>query len=489
LRFAVRGFAIEGDLPIPAERAQAVLKPYVGEAVRLEDLQSAARALESELSSRGYSFYRISLPPQSLEGVVTLKVLPFRLANIEVTGNQYFSKENVLASLPALKPGVSPNAAEVGRNRSAANEHASKDIDVAFRPSDAEDSVDAEVTVRDQPPYSFFLSANNIGDGRTGDWRTTLGFQHSNLWDRDHAVTATYTTSPDHVRDVRQYGLYYRAPFYAVSGALTLLYAYSDVNSGTIANAFEVSGRGRFSGAHWRQHLTPIGAYSHVLEVGVDDRFFNNNVIFGTTQLGVNVRSRPVSIAYQPRYDSAESVLTGSVRYAQNLPGGGDNTDAAYAGNRAGATRSWHTWQYSFDGQWRISSWFLNTRVRGQLAYEPLIPGEQFGLGGAASVRGMRERAVTGDAGTSLTVEGIVPLPLPWEGFNGVVFADGGEVRVKNTIAGQPAHQQAASFGVGLRWSYARSVSLAIDAAHVVKGTTASEAGDRRIHASLLLRF
>ena len=54
-------------------------------------------------------------------------------------------------------------------------------------------------------------------------------------------------------------------PFYAVSGALTFFYAYSDVNSGTVANAFEVSGRGRFSGLHWRQHLV---AARRVLALG-----------------------------------------------------------------------------------------------------------------------------------------------------------------------------------------------------------------------------
>jgi len=486
-RFAVLSFQFEGDLPIPRERALAILAPYTGEAVRIEDLQSAAAALEAELLARGFSFYRVILPPQSLEGTALLRVLPFKLANATVSGNRHFSTQNVLRSLPALRKGESPNIGEVGRNRAAANEHPTKEIDITFRQSETPDSVDAEVRVQDQAPFSVFIGLNNTGDRRTGSYRATLGVQHSNLWDRDHSVTATYTTSPEKTSEVKQYGLYYRIPFYPVSGALTVFYAFSDVNSGTVANAFEVSGRGEFAGVHWRQHLTPIGAYSHSLEAGLDDRFFDNNVVFGATQLGVDVRSRPVNFTYLARYDQAESSISGSLQYARNLHGGADNNDAAYSGNRAGATRDWQAWRYSADGQWRAGPGAIAVRVRGQFTGEPLIPGEQFGLGGASSVRGLREREVTGESGISMSFEGL--LPLPWEGWTALAFVDGGQVRVKDAIPGQMGRQGAWSAGLGLRWTFARSFQLAIDAAQVLDGTSVSEAGDRRVHFSLVYRY
>ena len=486
-RFAVRSFEIEGELPIPRERALAILAPYTGESVRLEDLQSAASALEAELLARGYSFYRAVLPPQSLEGVAVVRVLPFRLGEVAVSGNRYFTTENIVASLPALRKGESPNIAEVGRNRAAANEHPTKEVDITFKQSDVPDTVDAQVNVQDQPPLSFFIGLNNTGEQRTGRFRATFGVQHSNLWNLDHAVTATYTTSPEKTKDVKQYGLYYRIPFYSVSGALTGFYAFSDVNSGTVANAFDVSGRGEFYGLHWRQHLTPMGAYSHSLEAGLDDRFFDNNVVFGGTQLGVDVRSRPVSLTYLARYDRADSVLSGSVQYARNLDGGSDNNDAAYSGNRAGASSDWQALRYSVDGQWRVSPWVLALRVRGQFADEPLIPGEQFGIGGASSVRGLREREVTGESGISMSFEGL--LPLPWEGLTALAFVDAGHVRVKDATAGQPARHTAWSVGLGLRWTIARSFQLAVDVAHVLDGALASEAGEQRIHFSLIYRF
>ena len=487
LRFNVSGFTVEGELPISQERAQEVLKPFVGPSIAIEQLQEAATALEEELSRRGHAFYSVALPSQALEGVVTLRVLRFRLANINVTGNQHFSTENVLASLPSLRQGESPNVAEVGRNRTLANEHPAKEIDITFRQSDVPDSVDADVTVRDQPPRSFFVGLNNTGERRTGNWRATVGLQHSNVWDRDHSLTASYTTSPDHTGDVRQYGLYYGVPFYEASGALTFFYAYSDVNSGTIANAFDVSGRGRFIGLHWKQHLTPIGAYSHALEIGVDDRFFDNSVIFATQQLGVDVRSRPLTLGYHARLDGTDSLYNGTLQYVRNLAGGGDHSNVEYMANRAGAVRSWDAVRYSFDAFWRVAPWTLVARVRGQYADEPLIAGEQFGVGGAQSVRGLREREITGDRGSLITLE--AALPLPWEGLSAIVFADAGEVRSIDVTAGQLSRQGAASIGVGLRWILARRLSLVLDAAHVLDGTTATQAGDRRVHVSVVIRF
>lgn len=486
-RFPVRAFVIEGELPIPAEQAQAVLAPFAGESVGLEQLREAAKALEVELSARGHAFYRVVVPPQTPEGAVTLRVLPFKLTGIAVSGNKSFSDENVLASLPALRQGESPNLAKVARNRAHVNEHPAKRVEVTFQQSRTPDVVEADIKVHDSPPLSVYASLQNSGEERTGDWRATVGMRHGNLFDRDHALSASYTTSPGHWGDVKQYGLFYTAPFYALGGSLTGFASYSNVNSGTIADAFQVSGGGRFFGARWKQHLTPAGAYSHAVEAGAEDRHFDNSVVFGAAQIGTNVRSRPLSLGYQGRYDMAGGTVGGSLGYARNLGGGSDNTDAAYLGNRAGASRSWDAWRFALEGDWALGRWTLGARLHGQYADEPLIPGEQFGIGGAQSVRGLNEREASGENGHSLTLE--ASAPLPWEGARAVLFADNGEVRIKNAAAGQIARQDASSIGAGLRWSDGRRFSFTLDAAHVVNGTAVTQSGRNRAHAVLQVQF
>ena len=486
-RFDVSGYEIEGALPISRERIRAVLAPYSGSTVTLSQLRDAAKALETELSERGYPFYRVILPAQTAEQVVKLRVLTFHLANVSIAENRHFSNANVAWSLPALRLGEAPNVAALARNRALVNEHPSKHVDVNFVQGANPDEVNAEVTVRDAPPVGFFLGLNNTGSSGTGDYRATLGVQHSNLWDRDHALTATFTASPDHFDDVRQYGLYYRVPFYRLGGALTAFYAYSDVDSGRIANAFEVSGRGSFASLHWRQHFVPVGAYAHGVELGLDDRHFENDVRFAGAQIGVDVRTRPASIAYFGRLERIDWSLNGSVQYVHNLAGGSDAGAAAYQANRAGAERDWSALRAAFGAQWRVRPVVFSARAAAQHANEPLVPGEQFGLGGATSVRGLREREVTGDSGWIASAEALVPLP--WSGFSAALFVDAGGISFENAVPGQPGRQDAASVGLGLRWGIARRFAATIDVAQVLDGTTVTDEATRRVHASLVYWF
>jgi hemolysin activation/secretion protein len=126
-------------------------------------------------------------------------------------------------------------------------------------------------------------------------------------------------------------------------------------------------------------------------------------------------------------------------------------------------------------------------RVRAQYSDDNLIPGEQFGLGGAFSVRGLREREVTGDSGIFGSVEALVPLP--WEGVSVAAFVDAGHVTVNEITPGLPETQQAISIGVGVRWVLARRFSASVDAAQVLNGTIVTNRNMRRIHAATIYWF
>lgn len=485
-RFAVHGFTIEGELPIPADAAQRVLAAHTGNAVGLDELRAAAKALEALLSERGYAFYRVTLPPQTIEATVRLLVLPFKLAQVTVEGNQHFSTENILAGLPTLKPGESPNVAAVARNRAHVNEHPSKQVEVTFRQSRAPDAVDADVRVQDSQPARVYVSAQNTGDQPTGRWRTSVGIQHGNLFGRDHQLSASYTTSPDHLHDVQQYGAFYTVPFYTAGGSLTGFATRSKVDSGTIAGAFNVSGRGEFLGMRWRQHLDPQGAYSHAIEAGVEDRFFDNSVLFGPSQIGVDVRTRPLTLGYQGRWDGVGAVLRGTLDHARNLGGGSDNDDSAYAANRAGATTHWSAWRYSLEGSTLAGGWTLTARLRGQHSGDALVPGEQFALGGAGWVRGLAEREGTGDKGHVINFEALTP-PLA-EGLRLLLFADAGATR--NNLAGAlPARQGAASAGLGVRYQWRSSLSVSMDLASVLNGAGNTSSHSHKLHVALAYRF
>ena len=75
--------------------------------------------------------------------------------------------------------------------------------------------------------------------------------------------------------------------------------------------------------------------------------------------------------------------------YWRNLRYGTRNDDATYSASRAGAAADWDAWRAGVSLQQPLAGgWIAAFRAEGQYADEPLIPGEQFGLGGARTVRG-----------------------------------------------------------------------------------------------------
>jgi hemolysin activation/secretion protein len=129
-----------------------------------------------------------------------------------------------------------------------ANEHTAKDVELKIIAGAGPQEVDLVLEVDDRRPWTLFAGLDNTGTEETGELRATVGAQHSNLFERDHSLTATYTTAPEHLSAVKQYGVFYRVPFYRASGVLSAFAVRSDVDSGTVAGSFDVTGRGDFYG-------------------------------------------------------------------------------------------------------------------------------------------------------------------------------------------------------------------------------------------------
>ena len=142
------------------------------------------------------------------------------------------------------------------------------------------------------------------------------------------------------------------------------------------------------------------------------------------------------------------------------------------------------------------AQWLLSWRSEAQLSPNALIPGEQFGLGGSASVRGIPERALQGDQGLQTTLELRSPHLRP--NLNLLLFADMGWLHSRNPNGDTRLRSdQVASLGLGLRWASPTGLALAADYGYVVTGSRPSrssdldppQAGDERLHLSLNWRF
>lgn len=488
--FTVTGFVVDGDNPLPASLTQATLQPFTGQHNGIERLQQAALALEEVLRNRGYGFYRVVLPPQDIGGEIKLQMFRFTLGTLAIKGNLFFSNDNIVRSLPQLQPGTSPNTHELARDLAVANDNPSKRANVTFKQGEVADTIDATVDVVDSKTLVGFLSLNNIGNIATGYNRLTAGVSHTNLFDRDHQATVTYTTSPSAPGLVHQYGGYYRAPMYQWGGIISAYYTYSSVNSGTIANLINVTGRGEFAGLMYTHYIAPEGDYRSYVSVGVDDKNFLNDKIVttGGVPLFPNYRTRPITLGYTGRMERGWGLWGFNVEYTRNLPLGGGNDSVSANANRAGATNNWSAVRLAADVTTPVfGNWVATARFKSQLSGQALVPGEQFGIGGAQSIRGLNERVLTGDTGWQANLELISPAFL--ENTRGVVFYDLGQVRRHNDAVTPFA--AANSIGVGLRWNMGTTLTASVDLAHLLNGLVNLPAGTSRdkLHFSLNWKY
>ena len=492
--FSVEQFEVIGDNPI-GKSAYRVLKPYIGEHFGLEGLSAAADALEQEVIKAGYSFHRVSLPPQQLTtGTVQLKISSFAIGNIEIKGNQFFDRNNILESLPELRAGNTPNTKKLSRSLKLANTHAAKQMELLFREGEAADTIDAAINVKDKSPQIVFVTLDNSGTRQVDEYRTTLGYQHGNLFNNDHSMTATVTTSPENPEATLQYGLNYRIPFYTQGASLDILLSDSEVNSGTIGSLIEVSGTGSIFGLVYNKTLLSDSNVSHYWSIGLQYKLFENETDFGGTPLTSEVLSSPLEFGYSFRRQGRRSTLSGSVKFSANVPGGEHSDPANYKIARCGfvvgceSDNEWSATRFnlSYD-QLLGKNWLLHLGLSGQASSDLLITGEQFGVGGISSLRGFEERSITGDAGQQASVEVWMP-PVTSYQIRFLAFIDIASLEFND---GDTTNLSSA--GLGMRWSWKENLNLSLDYGKIVKGggpdTNINQDGDDKLHLELVYRF
>lgn len=493
IEFVVNAFEVVGENPIGPVRTRDVLQPFTGAHTSLERLQGAALAFERVLREEGYTFYRVTLPPQKLKAkTIRLEIKSFKIGKVSFEGNDHFSDENISRSIPELRVGHSPNIKELSRSLAQANRHPAKKTDVTFAVNTDTGQLEAKVKVADESPRGGFVWLDNTGSDRTGNTRLGVGFQHSNMFDRDHTLTATATTSPEEFDSVRQLGLNYRIPIYRTGGHVDFIGADSNVDSGTVADAFEVRGEGRVLGLRYMHPLPRKGGYRHHVEGSLFDKQFENNISFEGTPIGSNVRSRPLGVQYRGSYNKKSFSSSFYIGHFRNMSGGGDNDDASYSSVRSGADSDWSSTRYGASVGYTRNKWVVVGKIDAQSASEPLIPGEQFTAGGARTVRGFEESELTDDKGYRSSLE--VWAPPMKNGLRLLGFADFGSVTRVDPLAGERTEDDISSIGLGLRWSWQNKVRAQLDYGYVVDGLeiesdTATQDGDSKVHFSVFYRF
>ncbi|HUF79918.1 MAG TPA: ShlB/FhaC/HecB family hemolysin secretion/activation protein [Burkholderiales bacterium] len=496
-RFDINRFEVIGNTLLPAAEVERLVAPHTGRNKDFADIQHALEALEQAFRQRGFGVVQVVLPEQDItRGVVQFRVLQPRAGRVTVEGNTHFDTGNIRRSLPSVKEGETPNSREIARNLQMTGEHPVKQTNVLLRSGASEDQVDVNIKVADDKPWRAFFTLDNTGTSDTGHFRTGFGYQHTNLFNRDHTLTASYVTSPTQVSDVTILGLGYRIPFYDLNSTLDLIAGYSDVNSGVVQGLFNVSGSGTIGAIRWNYFLPRWDDIEQKLALGLDYRGFRNEVTLAGQQLVPDITIHPASLTYSAVKRMTAAELSFYVGGAVNIPGGDDGKSADFQRARAGAPDDYKILRYGFNytRQFR-NEWQVRLGFNGQYTDDPLVSGEQYGVGGPDSVRGYSLREVASDRGYSTQAELYTPDLAGRAGLTDsyrmrlLAFYDWGAVQRNNALPGELHRDSIASVGVGLRMTYGKTVSLRLDLAQPLQETPSRDNNTQRLTGSLAIVF
>lgn len=499
-RFAVKRYQVEGNTLLPAEAVDKALAPFTGQGKTFAAVQQALAALNKAYADAGYSAVQIRLPEQELkDGIVRFTVAEPRLGQVIVEGNKYFSTANIVRSLPALRPGQPPKVDDIARNLRTANESAAKQTRVVLRAGDKDGTVDAVAKVSDSRPLRFSLSLDSTGTPSTGILRAGVAAQHSNLFDRDHAFSAQYLTSTENPRDVNIVGVGYRVPLYRFGDTLEFGYVYSNVNSGSVSTSagnFGISGSGNFYTVRYNWNLPRRLNLDQRISLGFDWRDFRNDVTFtGTSGSQVpDITLHPISARYSVKWAGDKTDLSGFLSAFHNIPGGYDGDAAAFNAARTGASSTYTLYRYGIAFTQALP-WDLQIRLaaNGQYTNEPLVSGEQYGIGGMDSVRGFTEREIVNDRGNRIALELYSPdfggKLVTGATARALAFVDAAQVTRVRPAPGESAGESISSAGIGLRASYKQTFSLRLDYGVVMQPGGIQGRGDQRLQGIAAVYF
>lgn len=496
-KFTIQSFEVIGDTVLGADLIQRLVAPHTGKEKDFGDVQRALEALEGAYRERGYGVIQVALPEQDItRGVVRFNIIQPKIGKVVVEGNEHFSSANVRRSLPSVKEGETPNSNAIARNLQIAGEHPVKQTNVLLRSGASEGVVDVNVRVTDDKPWRLVGTLDNSGTSETGYWRLGVGFQHTNLFDRDHTLSLQYITSPDHLGDVSIYGVGYRIPYYNLNSSLDLFAGYSDVSSGTVGGLFNVSGKGSIYGARWNYFLPKWGDVDQKVYVGLDYRAYQNNVTLAGVGFVPDITVHPISIGYAGLKRMTASEWSFNASLARNIPGGNDGKASDFQATRFGANENYTILRYgtSFSHAFR-NEWQARIAYMGQYTKDALVPGEQFGIGGVDTVRGYLPREAANDRGYATQLELYTPNFSDKVGLNDkwrsrlVGFYDFGSVSRNDALPGELAGKYLASTGVGLRMAFGKTVSLRMDLAQILKAHGTRQTNEQRLNASLAIIY
>jgi len=494
--FTIKRFEIEGSNLFSDEELQRQVQGFIGRNKTASDVEGARDALERFFHDQGYPTVVVNIPEQKVESrTIRLQIIENRIGILTITGNKWFTTEQIMRDLPSLAPGSVIRIRNVQDEVNQLNKNPDLKVIPEMQPGKVPETVNVALKVQETMPLHGSLELNNRATHDTTDLRLNTALRYDNLWQREHSLSAQYQVAPENPDDLQVASGTYTLPAPWDANDRLVVYGVWSNNDTASAAGYNNLGKGTIIGARVILPLRSVGNYTHSLVTGFDYKNYKESVgTTGSTGVETPIEYFPVTVAYSASLAGSTGITSFNAgvnavfRGAVSNPHEFDNERYNARGNyiyvTAGVERT----------QKLPADFSLLVKLDGQLADQPLISYDEYMAGGMESVRGYWESEESGDNAIHSVVEFASPDLLKNFGKKGFsltayLFYDAAALWVKDPLAGQAAQSDIQGVGIGTRGTLYGGFYFQTDIATALRPTSRVAVGDVYCHFKVGYQF
>jgi hemolysin activation/secretion protein len=478
------------NLPMLDDKAiHDQLAAFIGKPLTQASVRDLGALIANWYRIKKYPFVDVSVPAGQdvTNGVVQVVVAESHLGKIGARGNYWFNSD-FLESQVRLKPGDRINIADLEEDKNWINQNPFRLVNIVASRGDQPGVTDLTVdTIQEKFPARFYVGYSNSGTPIIGHDRWDMGFIWGNAFWHDDQLSYQFQSSDDFWHNREQFAGKEDHPAFighTINYAMALpwrdkiiVYGYYLQASPLLGPNLGIVGTDGSAGIRYSMRLPSTRKFDEHLEFGYEFKTSNNNLEFGgfrVTDITTEIDQFVIQYEATLRDDYGQTEVTNALTFS---PGGITALNkTGYFQAQVGSANIHADYVYDHFVLTRVTGlplggdtakalgWFGGvtsiTKVVAQVANGNLLPSEELGAGGAASVRGYDERAENGSEGVLFSEELRTPAfslakdflhtNSPWNDASQIgVFYDFGYVTNNDLIPNTPSSASLSSIGLG----------------------------------------
>jgi len=470
--FKVKLFIFAGTPVLKLQQIEKEVAPYLGRNTNFIELQELADRLTYLSRQKGYIYSGAYIPRllnrqwQTTDGnTVTIRFIAGRVKKINVIGDQRLRRYVRSHLRVASSPVLNKKRLEEGL-RLLQVDPLIKTISAELTPNPRLGLATLDVRVTANQSISVQPTFNNERSPLVGTFERRVQFYNSNLLGLGDGLSLTYRNTEGSNAGQASY----RIPINPRNG--TVEFDYTIVHANIVERPFNqlnISEIDRSYQVTLRQPLLRQASATATKEFAVgltasrqegDERLLGMPfpISPGADDRG---RTRISALRFFQDWNQRSNQEVLSVRSQFSLGVGALN---ATIHNSAAPDSRFFSWQGQATWLRRLNkhNLALLTRANLQLASRPLVPFEQFSLGGITTVRGYRQDALLTDNGILGSVE--LRVPIVQRGVNQLLLGPFVDVGYGFNVRGaNPNTNTLVGAGLGIEYEFAQRLRLRLD--------------------------